>query len=1256
MKGKFWRVLLVLALLFSMGLVAAGSIAAEGATLYVSTAGTDVEACGTEASPCRTIQYTINKASAGDTINVAAGTYTEQILIQKPLALVGAGKGSTIIQAPGTRSGTVSQGSTWDYIVAAYPTSGTIAIRIQGFTIDANNQPKTAGTAGLIGVFFRDVKGEQAGSYSCAIQGFEQVEYQSWGIRVYGDSALSIEDNTLTGYTRDGISVNGDGAAEADPVVTINNNDLTGSALPLNGISVGDGATGTISGNTVRDHTRSAEWGAVGIIVDNSDNVQVTDNTISNCFYGIYLGDADFCSISGNTLTDNIRRAISLDTASNNTVSSNIINGPAAGTDDTAIGLDNNCTNNTIGGGSLADGNTITMATSGTGNLYAIYMQASVGASANLISNNTITGGARAVQFDGPPGITGITTISNNVISGQSFGGIVANNNGSLVITGNSLTDTTRPMEFWGPVDVTITGNIIDGAAYDGINLGNVSGVKNISGNTIRNCPGNYSAIHGQPDADNLVIDNNIISTSYTGIRIENGCTGVSIINNIISNNSFSGISTYDALLTVTGNTIDQSYRGIETNADLTAHNNAFTNNEYGSVLFYADGIRDITNNWWGSVSGPAAYLRDVNINTFNQGLQGDYIQANNYASFTFTPWLDAASPAGVSFAPVTNGADGYASIQSAIDAASAGDTINVAAGTYNELVTINTANLTLKAEAPGQATIKPSAERVAWPYGAVLITQDGVTVDGFEVNGTNGLNNGINAYGVSGVTIKNNLIHGTTAAWEGVGIIVWDWDATKTVDNATIANNTVYDTGRMGILVMDYGVSGYDVTEGHVISGNIVHDTWQKGVDWSDGGGSIQINAGKNCSITDNEVYNTQNDNWGIYMFGSASGNQITNNTIRDNPIGLGLWISSLPDGETINWGSDAAASPGIHFNNIYSNTTFGAASYGDQAADRIDATNNWWGTSVGTEIAAMVSGNVDYDPWIGAAAEEVASDTLSDGEVVALPSSEVTATLSSSGTAAVTLAKYADNPVEAEGGVIGSGTAFYDVQVTGSTDAAATLSVVLSGATPGDVAWYYAGSAWRPVKDNDGATPLADADGLLTIVFGPDSTPKLSELTGTPIVADGEALAVQFASDTAIVGQAITAQVVAKSTNLHGVEVQLTFDASKLEVKSLVLGGDLLAQQVDQNTYDNAAGTITFAYSQASLTPVQVGDDILLATITFTPKATAASTAVGLNTATLSDPDGVPLGVYPTTLEYVDTNASIAIGNMIAYLTLVF
>jgi parallel beta-helix repeat protein len=56
-------------------------------TRYVSPRGTDAGTC--TSSPCRTINYAVGQAAAGDMVSVASGTYHESVNVTKRLALVG---------------------------------------------------------------------------------------------------------------------------------------------------------------------------------------------------------------------------------------------------------------------------------------------------------------------------------------------------------------------------------------------------------------------------------------------------------------------------------------------------------------------------------------------------------------------------------------------------------------------------------------------------------------------------------------------------------------------------------------------------------------------------------------------------------------------------------------------------------------------------------------------------------------------------------------------------------------------------------------------------------------------------------------------------------------------------------------------------------------------------------------------------------------------------------------------------------------
>ncbi|MCX6786500.1 MAG: right-handed parallel beta-helix repeat-containing protein [Candidatus Kaiserbacteria bacterium] len=601
-----------------------------------------------------TIQAAINAANSGDTINVSAGTYTEQITITKSLDLIGAGETTTTILAPAIRTGSVARSTnrgaeTNDYVVAAYALSSTIDVRIQGFTIDANGKNKTSGTTRFDGVFFGDVLdagGTTAGLFSSTIQNFGSATDNS-GIMVEGNSTLTVDDNAISNYTSFGIDADGDNGSAADPNVTIHDNVLTGSNAGYGILAFGGGIE-TIKGNDISGNTRTSPTG-YGILISNSNNVIIGGsgsgdaNQIHDNFIGIELDVANNTTIANNTLTHNVDRAIQLSDADSNTVSGNTINGPTNGADVTGIGLSNGSNLNTIGGNTSADGNTITMATSGTGLLYAIYMQSDVGTGSNTIKYNTIAGGQRAIQFDGPPGITGLTTIANNTISNQTFGGITAYNNGNLTITDNTLTNTVRPMEFFGPHDLTITGNTIDGSTYAGINLGNFSGTADVGLNTIHGigtgnngvlaqAGGTSLSIHGNTIYDvsergiqintaatNANIDGNEIYdvNGYAGIVIDGGATGVKINNNYIHDNHSGGVSANVQTAEFNNNRVLSNDFGVEvgaTGATFVLQDNKITGNDsagtactspkYGvcnSDLSVYAGSANAANNWWGS-------------------------------------------------------------------------------------------------------------------------------------------------------------------------------------------------------------------------------------------------------------------------------------------------------------------------------------------------------------------------------------------------------------------------------------------------------------------------------------------------------------------------------------------------------------------------------------------------------------------------------------------------------------------------------
>ena len=71
----------------------------SAADYYVSTTGNDTTGDGSSGNPWATIQFAINRVSAGDTIHIAVGNYTENIEANKSVNLLGAGANNTTISA-----------------------------------------------------------------------------------------------------------------------------------------------------------------------------------------------------------------------------------------------------------------------------------------------------------------------------------------------------------------------------------------------------------------------------------------------------------------------------------------------------------------------------------------------------------------------------------------------------------------------------------------------------------------------------------------------------------------------------------------------------------------------------------------------------------------------------------------------------------------------------------------------------------------------------------------------------------------------------------------------------------------------------------------------------------------------------------------------------------------------------------------------------------------------------------------------------
>lgn len=266
-----------------------------------------------------TIQGAIDAASSGDTINVAAGTYTEQLVINKSLTLIGTG--APVITPPAAIASFKYPETTkfWEPVVFAYGGTAdedniitgpeTISVTMSGFIINGANRAPASGhrTAGIL---LRNVGGTISSNtvQNMLIDGFE-----TFGIHAQGNSVISITGNTVSGYARGGIVANGDSSTAPDPVATIANNTVTGPGMGVavtwapNGILIAWGANGTIQSNTVSGNGwPGTDWTGSGILVAGTDDVLVKENQVEGNETGIAVGGyASPDTATGNQIKDN---------------------------------------------------------------------------------------------------------------------------------------------------------------------------------------------------------------------------------------------------------------------------------------------------------------------------------------------------------------------------------------------------------------------------------------------------------------------------------------------------------------------------------------------------------------------------------------------------------------------------------------------------------------------------------------------------------------------------------------------------------------------------------------------------------------------------------------------------------------------------------------------------------------------------------------------------------------------------------------
>ena len=543
---------------------------------------------GSQEKPYNKIQDAVNVSENGDTVRVFAGTYNENVLVNKRIDLTGNGSETTTIDAGGIGN-VVNITADWVNISGFLVTGGGgfpyggikvesdhnhifenncsnnyrgIYLRDSDFNILTNNTCSNNGNGirlyqsndGTItnntcenndyGIYLRNSNDGTITNNTCSLNNGN-------GIRLDESSGCTITNNTCSSNTEYGIRL------DESSDCTFENNTCSSNDI---GISISSSLNSTISNNNCTDNgehgillssTRSSilsnntcsgnDNKGICLTASSADNRIRDNNCSANGGSGMWIRESDANMIINNTCTDNSDGGIDFSSSDHTTIVKNTCTGNSNGmylsSSQYSTIMDNRCMKNNYGIYVASRYNTVTHNNCTDNNYHGISLYTS---SANTIMNNVCTNNEEGISLSS----SWSNTISNNTCSSNEHG-IALSDSDENTVSSNTCTDNNH-----------------------GISLDHSSKENTIMNNTCGMNEG--SGIHLYASPENTLSFNNCSDNVYYGISIISNSNDNDLFSNTCSGNDARGI------------TISQSRNN-------RISNNTCSRNEFGILLFAAD-------------------------------------------------------------------------------------------------------------------------------------------------------------------------------------------------------------------------------------------------------------------------------------------------------------------------------------------------------------------------------------------------------------------------------------------------------------------------------------------------------------------------------------------------------------------------------------------------------------------------------------------------------------------------------------------
>jgi len=451
--------------------------------------------------------------------------------------------------------------------------------------------------------------------------------------------------------------------------------------------------------------------------------------------------------------------------------------------------------------------------------------------------------------------------------------------------------------------------------------------------------------------------------------------------------------------LTIDG-TAGTNLHGINTYeaAGVVLDNVTVKNNGHAAMIVNGSNVTatnfNTSNNTWGGVDvDPGSGVTTPSVFTLNSGTLAESNQiwsdgSNVSGSATVTVNASGYSPYYISdtgytiwtnnltnVASIKNGSTTtyYSTIQHAVAAASSGDTINVAPGTYNESVNISQP-LTVAGSQAGVAGASTNGTQRTGSESTIKslnINSNNVVINGFSFNDAGAQVNITSPSTLSGINIENNIFSG----YSSVGMPTYD------AGNLTIQNNYFTSPASNSEPMQIKASSVQGGCDGTTVKNNVFNFATNNGsadinfsctgsnssnitvsgnTDLGNTGGTSFVSfAGASDEIKVNNNIVTGMSGTAIFFWGGVSGSvNISNNSIN-NGAGNAISIQNIGSSYGANNGTFTVANnnlAGNHYGINVGNSALGSGG-------TVNAELNYWGD--GVDPTTLVGSGVDVTPY---------------------------------------------------------------------------------------------------------------------------------------------------------------------------------------------------------------------------------------------------------------------------------------------------